>query len=603
MARIEAGEVVRRYQERRQSRAPELRRAQEVRDAVNGDIALPLPELNRNEKAAVANLMRLTVNQNSTRLASTLPTLWCPPTRPGVQRAERDADLRRKVMYGWWRMNEFKTLQYRRARHFTAYASSPVYIRPEYQTERNPRGRNIPVWEVKNPLSTFPAPTVTADAVDPPDCIFDTLVSWKWLTTTYPAQAAQLARSDERPDSMFHLLQYVDHEQHALVVLGRDGAYDHHIVWNTRPQGARYTTLEWLPNRAGICTAVVPGRISLDRPQGQYDGMLNLFVKRARLAALEEIAIEKGVFENEWFVEDMQGGEIVTEADGRLGVVGHVRGGQITWHTQNPGYKTDQALDRLERQERLEGPMPAEYGAESASNVRTDRRGNTILSAAIEFSHAEAHDVFAKSYRHELVVAVAVDTGCFGDLTKSFYVNWKGASGPVKYTPNKLWAESDEVVVRWSMPGSDVNGLTVAGGQRVGMGTLSKRGFMEIDPLVDDVEEEHDRITAEALETALLQSIQQQAATGAIPPSDMARIMELVVTNKASLADAVTQVQREAQERQAAQAPPGAPETMPGLSMPGMGAEAGVEPTMGPTEDQQGLAQLVRSLRAPQAAA
>ncbi|NCV60837.1 MAG: hypothetical protein EBW52_05455, partial [Betaproteobacteria bacterium] len=41
----------------------------------------------------------------------------------------------------------------------------------------------------------------------------------------------------------------------------------------------------------------------------------------------------------------------------------------------NPGYKTDTALDRLERQERLEGSIPAEFGGESASNIRTGRRG------------------------------------------------------------------------------------------------------------------------------------------------------------------------------------------------------------------------------------
>jgi hypothetical protein len=47
------------------------------------------------------------------------------------------------------------------------------------------------------------------------------------------------------------------------------------------------------------------------------------------------------------------------------------------------------------------------------------------------------------------------------------------------------------------------------------------------------------------------------------------------------LADAVTKIHEQAQKRQATPAPTGAPETMPGLAQPGMGAE---QP---PTQPQQ----------------
>ena len=45
-----------------------------------------------------------------------------------------------------------------------------------------------------------------------------------------------------------------------------------------------------------------------------------------------------------------------------------------------------------------------------------------------------------------------------------------------------------------------------------------------------------------------------------------------------SLAEAIEAAQKRAQERQATPAPQGAPETMPGLAMPGMGAEQPVAP-------------------------
>jgi hypothetical protein len=129
-------------------------------------------------------------------------------------------------------------------------------------------------------------------------------------------------------------------------------------------------------------------------------------------------------------------------------------------------------------------------------------------------------------------------------------------------------------VVSYSHPGADINNLVVGGGQRVGMGTMSKRSFMAIDPLVDDPEFEHDTVIGEQLEQALLSSVQQQAAEGAIPPGDLARIMELVVNNKMELAGAVEKVQLEAQKRQAELVPAGAPAAQPGLALPGAGAES-----------------------------
>jgi hypothetical protein len=863
-----SSEIVELFYERRRLRGPQINTAHEIRDAYNGLIALPLPELNRNEKAAVANLIRQGINQNAMRTASTLPSLFCPPTRPGIKRAVDEALLRRKVFAGWWEMNDFKKKQYRRCRHFIGYASTPVMIRPDFT-------REIPCWYPMDPLGTFPAPCADPDDMEPPDCIFSYRRSASWLRTNYDVSRLN-GMKDAKPETQFDMLEYVDDEEHVLIVLGRSAEVTM-TGWGNEYQGERFTELLRLPNLSGICTAVVPGRVTLDRPQGQFDGMLPLFIKRARLAALEEIAIEKGVFENEWFVEGPQGGEIVTDANGREGIVGHVKGGTLEWHSINPGYKTDAALDRMERQERVEGTIPAEFAGEcvdeeteiftstgwrrydavqagdevltlnhetgfsewntvekmnvfpaaprrmleafgprhsslttlnhrwpildwkhertwkvsadlgghdqipiaafnvdlptdakwsdalvelvawfytegsygpsrgqvsqstkkpenverirsaltrlfgpatrdwrhlsgcgrggvghdemprwnesppatngvikfnlsrhavdlllahavgkvptvaflrsltaaqlelflhvsmladncgtacfgqkdpersdafafaailsgravsyqlrrktearpgwragvyeshivrmrerrfvkpkenaqrgastfrevthdgmvwcpttangtwlarrkgsvyftgnSASNVRTDNRGNTILSATIDYS--DRRDPRSAG---RVVPQGAPPGGRASRRRRSatrrraFYVSWKGATGSVTYVPNKLFADTDEVLVRWSMPGSDVNSLhrRRRPARRDGH-ALRKRGFMELDPLVEDVEEEHDRIIGESLEQAVLSSLQQQAAAGAIPPADLARIMQLVATNQ-----------------------------------------------------------------------
>lgn len=125
------------------------------------------------------------------------------------------------------------------------------------------------------------------------------------------------------------------------------------------------------------------------------------------------------------------------------------------------------------------------------------------------------------------------------------------------------------------------------------MGTMSKRSFMAIDPLVEDPEFEHDSVIAEQLEQALLISIQQQASEGIIPPADLARIMELVSNDQMELAEAVDKVQREAQERQSTMVEATAPEAQPGLALPGMGAEAMGAPV---AEEEAGLGQLLGAL-------
>ena len=119
---------------------------------------------------------------------------------------------------------------------------------------------------------------------------------------------------------------------------------------------------------------------------------------------------------------------------------------------------------------------------------------------------------------------------------------------------------------------------------------------MKIDPLVEDVEAELDSVTAEQLEGSLLASLQQQAAGGAIPPSDLARIIDLVKSDKAELAEAVEKVQREAQERQATMVSPTSPEAQAGIAQAGAGAEAMASPPPPAQGGAGGLRELLGAL-------
>ena len=584
---ISVEEIHQLYNERVTAQGPVLAQMRKVRDHANGDIIVPLNELDRNAVSSVASLLTQGLDQMSTRVSSTMPMPYFPPLKEGNDRSANIARDRKRALLNMWDANRMNMKMRRRSRHLLAYSSSPVIIKPDFKTL-------TPRWHVRNPLDTFPAFRDDPDDPVPDNCIFTYTKSMKWLLDNYGDKVMGTLRMGKMSwDAQFTILEYVCDNEIVMAVLGQEKK-----DWQSGAeyQGKEVVELERISNRTGLPLAVVPQRITLDRPRGQFDGMLNTYFTRARLQALTEIAIERGIFPDEYLVaRPGENPEIMQVADGKIGQLGVVKGGDIQQYQINPGYKTDVALDRLERQERLEGAIPAEFGGESGSNIRTGRRGESILSATIDFRVQEAQAIFESSLKEEDKIAIAIERTYWGSTPKSFYIS--GFSGGQKdYTPQKLW-ETDNHFVSYPASGSDVNSLIVGLGQRLGTGLMSKESAREADPLIGDPELERDRIVAEGIEAALLSSIQAQAANpnGPYQPDDLAYIAEQVAMNKMTLPQAIQAAQKRAQERQATPAPAGAPETMPGLAPPGMGAE---QPVGGPPPE--GMAGLLAQLRGPQ---
>jgi hypothetical protein len=578
-------EIVDLYRERVTAQGPILSQMRQVRQLANGDIVVPLNELDRNTKSSVANLLVQGLDQMSMRVASTMPSPYFPAMREGQDRSMQLARDRKRAMLAIWDQNRMGMKMRRRARHLLAYSNSPVYIKPNFD-------KRIPEWQLRNPLDTFPAPIADTDNPVPENVIFSYSRTYSWLAHNFgDAINGQLRVGQPRPDDMFTILEYVCANEIVMLAMGYEK--DRDPVSGTYYMGAPAVELSRIVNRTGMPLVIVPQRITLDKPHGQFDGLLGMYYTRARLQALTEIAIERGIFPDEYLIaRPGENPEIMQIADGKSGQLGVVKGGDIQQLQSNPGYKTDVALDRLERQERLEGAIPAEFGGESGSNIRTGRRGDSVLAATVDFRVQEAQEIFASSINEEDKVAIAIEKAYWGSTAKSFFM--PGMGGGIKdYTPNKLW-ETDFHYVAYSAAGSDVNSLIVGLGQRLGTGLMSKESAREADPLISDPELEKDRIVAEGIEAALLSSIQAQAAdpNGPYQPDDLAYIASQVQSNKMSLSQAIMAAQKRAQERQAEQAPAGSPETMPGLAPPGMGAEQPMGPPQGPGGLEAMLAQL-----------
>jgi hypothetical protein len=585
-------DIISLYQHRVNSLGPVHHQMRAIRDMADSDIIVPLNELDEHAKASVANLMVQGLEQMSMRVGSVMPTPNFPALRES-DKAKQAARDRRHAMLGLWDQNRMGMKLRRRARHLLGYSESFVIVEPDLKKMR-------PRWRVINPLDVYPAPQDDMDDPVPSDVI----ISWKqtaaWLFRHYP-EAAMLLRKGKNwtPDTKYTILQYIDAYEMTMIVKGVEQEND--IFTPLSLEGnVPAVRLTWVPNRCEMPLVVSARRISLNKQRGQFDGMLNMFYTRARLQALNEIAIERGIFPDEYLVSRPgEVPEIIQVADGRTGQVGIVRGGELQQLQLNPGYKTDVLLDRIERQERLEGSIPAEFGGESPSNIRTGRRGENVLSATIDFRVQEAQALFQESLIAEDKIAISIEKNYYGDTPKSFIIPGQVKRPMLDYTPNKLW-ETDEHYVQYPAAGADINNLIIGLGQRMGTGLMSKESAREADPLISDPELEHDRITVEGVEAALLASIQQQAAMpdGPYQPRDLANLVRKVVQDGKTLFKAIEEVDEEARERQASEAPEGSPETMPGLAMPGMGAEV-PEAVPPPEEGVSNLSQMLSSLRRP----
>jgi hypothetical protein len=409
------------------------------------------------------------------------------------------------------------------------------------------------------------------------------------------------------------LLEYVDADGTSLVLTAQSNNKEDFYGYSqefTDMGSMKGVLLEYVPNMIDMMPVTVPMRITLDGPTGQFDNMIGMYYQQAKLMALETIAVEKGIFPDT-YLESRQGeiGRFLDGPhDGRTGMVNIVSGGVIREVQSQPGYLTNPTIDRLERNQRVTAGIPAEFGGESGTNIRTGRRGDAVLSAVIDFPVSEAQETFGFTLERENEVAIAMAKKYDGNNSRTIYVGVGNTSKAVTYVANKVFTNTEHVV-SYPAAGTDLNSLMIGLGQRVGLGIMSKETAASLDPFIDNPEQEHDRIIAEGLEQALVSGIQQQAASGAIPPIVLAKIMTLVSNDRMELAEALDKVTKDAAKEQEAQQQQQAGEEMtpegmaagPTLqSLAGGGGEQ-KSPIPGPSQGQQDLLSLLSTLKRPTA--
>lgn len=597
-----AAEILALFEERKKFYQPLHAGMAEIAAIYDGEASVALPDMNRDEPSSVPNLLAQGVDQMAGRIASVIPQVTFASDSPGQRTADRRAVTAAQVITGWWEADRLPMKMKARARHLIAYGLTPAVLRYDPV-------RKMPTWEVRNPMECFPAVDRIPGTIQPTDVIFAYQRSCGWLRAQgYSVQVSQVTgRHDARDDTLLLCLEYIDPEGIRLCIAGYNDPTSYLYGWSQYAgnlvTSMRAEVIETVETN-GCMVASVPTRLTLNRPGGQFDSMIGMYYAQSKLMALEVLAVEKGVFPDVYL--ESRAGEIGRfidgPYDGRTGQVNIVAGGVIREQANSPGYMTPQTIDRLERAQRVTAGIPAEFGGESGSNIRTGRRGDAVLSAVIDFPVSEAQEVMAYGLIDEDKAAIDLAKLFDNGETRHIYVGVGNTRKPCTYVADKVFTHSEHMV-SYPVVGTDMNSLIIGLGQRVGLGTMSKRTAAELDPFIADAELEHDRTIAEGLEQALVAGLQQQAMSGALPPMILAKMMSLVSNDKMEIAEAMTKVVEDAQkaaeaEAAAAQQAAPMPPTAESMSAPGAAALTG-SPIPGANQGQQDLGTLLSTLRKP----
>ncbi len=591
-------QVVSWWNSRRTSRGGEIGRMVDTQRLYNGDVIIPLPEMDEDEAPAVANLLVQGIDQLGMRASGRDPDVVFPSAKPGNETSDATVGKARQAVLAWWDMNQITKKRARQARYLVAYGSGPTMISPVTSTWSDKR--DIPRWRILDPLCIFASDSGDPDDIEPHDVIVEKEQTLAWLQERYPLPMMGLFKGKSQPpDKIFTILEYNDADETVLVVVGAPRNAREYV--DPANGTAPCALLERAPNRAGICLAVVPGRITLDRLSGQFDLIKGMFLAQARLQAYSEIAIRKGIFPELWAVThpgSPSTARIVRTADGKQGIIGEIENGTIVQINPQPGQMVGQEIDRYERNQRVQGSIPADWGGESATNIRTAKRGEQVASSASDPTLAELQTVLAEAIEAEDRRAIAISKGYWGNKMTSFYVPHSGKKMGDDYRPNEVFA-NDFHFVKFSMPGVDAASIPIELGQRTQTGEISMDTARRSDPMVEDADHERQMVDLEKLRMATLTATEQGAASGSLDPHEIAMIAQKYrMSPTLEIEDALLEVHNELQAQQAAlpQAPPGAPEAQPGLAPappPGAPPAAGGGPP-------PPLAQLLAGLRQPE---
>lgn len=586
---------------RRQARGPLIEQMMKVRERYNGDWVIP----DFNLPPVTPALVGETVDHLALRAAQVQPNIFCPAvdhTKETGKRSKEWALLRKKALhYSWWK-SEWHLHARRAYRHLAGYATTALVVTWNFDME-------CPNLIVRNPLHAFPEPKAAEDLTPVRDCGFIYGKSAEWIRANYPAAREMVDPSPRGSTILWDLCEWIDADNVVVGILGPRDEQTQGWEWATG-KGKAMELRRW-DNRAAMCTAVIPERITLDRIASQISNMVGTVDLMAFLTALDIEASERSVFPDRYAV-GVNGPPILVDGewkDGRTGQInlltdtaqiGEIRG------TPDPNNKVTQ--DRLERNWRISTGLVPQAGGESYGSLRTGRGLDALMGAAVDPRIQELQELMAARLGQADEVIFAMYEGYAPNKHYEVFSGWPTDPGLVEFTPSQHF-ETRANIVQYPIPGADVQTMTIVLGQMYGAGLISKQTAMRLHPyIVDPDSNQRERNVEDAEEAARLMILNRsQDPQGGLTPIDVANLAA-ELEKGSSWSAAIIEVDRIARARQAREAPPApegmaaAPEAMAGLANPGEGAESPLPPAVGePEPSLDNVRAIVRALGQPAA--
>lgn len=585
----------------------------ETRDRYDGDVVVPLPDVDGETSMSPpsARLIADAIDSTAMRAASVMPITSTPALDPVKERGTRSrefAAIRRRACYASWHNSALDVLLLRYYRHLVGYGTADMIVLPDFDAKR----ARI---ELRDPLTAYPELRSPDDVREPINIGFVFGRSRAWMLKNYPETKPMLDGLRYSEDVLWDVLEWVDCDDIVIGVLGpRIGSTGSSAVgWGTTSNiagvssiYARGMELRRWPNRAGMVPVATPRRVTLDRVFGQVSHLIGAVDLLDRMTALEVIAAERNVFPD--MVVVGQGGRMPTLVggtwrDGRTGEANIIIDGAANYLNTTPGPATPQVLAMLERNIRMSSGNPSMFSGENTGSLRSGQTVNSLAGFSVDPRIQEAHTLAQRSLAVINTAIMATEKGYWPNKSYSVYSGLVG-DDHVDYMPSKHFETFDNVV-QYPFPGMDLSQVTVAVSQLNASGLVSKSTARVQHPFVADADVEAKRVLLERVDEAALMALLQQLQTGTITWPDYI-IWRDELNRTGDLGLAAEAAQKAAQLRQATAAPPpaegqvAAPETQPGLNQAGMGAE---QPPPGPggipgaNTDQVKLDQMLRALR------
>ena len=208
-------EILNLYKQRLVFYGPMHNKMRMIQSIYNGTFEVPLPDMEQNSMPSAPNLLAAGVDQMAGRITSVTPSVVFASAKPGVRAYDRTARIASRVVTGWWQEDRLNMKMKQRGRHLIAYGMSPVVVRWDAK-------RNLPTWQIRHPLETYPSSDIIPGRLTPTDCIFAYRRSVGWMRANgYGDAVARLAgRYDQPNDASVLLLEYIDKNETVLLAAG-----------------------------------------------------------------------------------------------------------------------------------------------------------------------------------------------------------------------------------------------------------------------------------------------------------------------------------------------------------------------------------------------